>query len=84
MIHRKKNYLLYKVATCVLQVLLFRAFSYRPSSIRTLLRSVQDSVLFSILQGSVLLRAVFVGLFFELTGLFKAFFFGLLQPSYCC
>ena len=34
---------------------------------------MQGSVLFSILQGSVLLRAVFVGLFSELTGSFKAF-----------
>ena len=63
---------------CCFLELLARLFS-----IRTLLLT-GFVVLCSHLQGSVLLRVVFVGLLSNLTGSFQGFFFGLLQPRYCC
>ena len=66
---------------CVLQLLLFSAF--RLSSIRTVLLS-GFVVLFSHLEGSVLLRIVFIGLLSNLSGSFCGFFLGRLVSSYCC
>ena len=69
MIHRMKNYLLYKDAACLMfSECCFLELLARPSSVRTPLLSC--FVLFSILQGSVLFRVVFVGLLFSLIGSF--------------
>ena len=70
MIHRMKNYLLYKDATCLMfSECCFLELVARPSSIRTLLLS-GFVVLSSILYGSVLLSVVFIGLLSDLNASF--------------